>query len=351
MHNKLFIADNQVAIAGGRNIAASYFGVDPRLNYRDMDVVAAGPVVRQLSRGFDTYWNSRWAVPISIVRGVPTTRDLNRTYERLHDEVTRHLEGFPFPVNAESPTPDERAGELLGRMVWSQAEAVWADPEAGPAGSRPGQTSEVGRRLAAVINATTTELVTESPYLVPGSDLTHLRALRARGVRVRMLTNSLASTDEPPAYAVDAKDHRRMLEEGVDVYELRPDAASRPTPTGITTARLALHAKVAVFDRAVVYVDSFNLDPRSAFLNTEVALLVRSPQLAAQMLELIGPDFRPENAWRLALAPTGDGRTLRVVWVTRQADRDIRFHRAPETGCWRRLEAGFCAMLPIRGQL
>jgi putative cardiolipin synthase len=351
MHNKLFIADNEVAIAGGRNIADGYFGVDRELNYRDMDVVAAGPVVRQLSAGFDTYWNSRWAVPISIVRGVPTARDLNRTYQRLQDEVARHLETFPFPVDARSPTPAERVDRLLGGMVWGQAEAVWADPEAGPADSRPGQTSEVGRRLATVMDATTSELVTESPYLVPGSDLTHLRGLRGRGVQVRMLTNSLASTDEPPAYAVYAKDHRRMLEQGVGVYEVRPDADSRRAYTTFTTARLGLHAKVAVFDRAVVYIGSFNLDPRSAFLNTEVALLVRSPELAAQMLALLEPDFRPENAWRLALEPDGDGRKPRVVWITQQSTHEVRYDRAPGTGFWRRLGAGFYSVLPIRGQL
>ncbi|HXD95698.1 MAG TPA: phospholipase D family protein [Candidatus Acidoferrum sp.] len=349
MHNKLFVADNQVAIAGGRNIADAYFGVDPKFNLRDMDVVAAGPVVQQLSRGFDTYWNSRWAIPFSTLHATPSAKTLNRVYERLQESTARHREGFPFPIDATS-LPG-RVAELRDHLIWAPGKAVWADPEAGPTGSRPGEPSEVGRTLGAVINATRAELVTESPYLVPGEDLNVLRSLRARGVRVRMLTNSLASTDEPPAYAVYAKDHRRMLEEGVGVYEVRPDADSRRRYATHPTARLGLHAKLAVFDHDVIYIGSFNLDPRSLFLNTEVALIVYSPELAAQMLELLERDFRPENAWRLALEANGDGRKPDVVWITGESDAEVRYHRAPEAGFWRRLGARVYALLPIRGQL
>jgi len=171
-------------------------------------------------------------------------------------------------------------------------------------------------------------------------------------VRLRMLTNSLASTDETPAYAVYAKDHRRMLEAGVEIYEVRSDAASRELYARVApaSARLGLHAKVAVFDRTVVYVGSFNLDPRSLYLNTEVALLVRSPRLAEELLALLERDCRPENAWRVVLDRNGD-RAPRVAWITRDADGEVRYERPPETGFWRRLEARVFALLPIRGQL
>jgi putative cardiolipin synthase len=353
MHNKLFVADNQVAVVGGRNIGDAYFGIDPKLNFRDMDVIAAGPVVQQLSSGFDTYWNSRWAVPMSMLEATPSSTALNRVYERLHDDTARHVEQLPFRADVPPASLPERVAVLRDRLIWARGEAVWADPEAGPSGWRPGQPSEVGRKLAAVIDETRAELVTESPYLVPATELGVVRRLRARGVRLRMLTNSLASTDEPPAYAVYAKDYNRMLDEGVEMYEVRSDAETRRAygTTASSEARLGLHAKVAVFDRDVVYIGSFNLDPRSLFLNTEVALLVYSPLLAQQMLELVERDFRPENAWRLAVERDGNGGKPRIVWVTRESGQEVRHSRAPETGFWRRLGARFYALLPIRGQL
>ena len=353
MHNKLFVADNQVAVMGGRNIADAYFGVDPKLNFRDMDVVAAGPVVQQLSAGFDAYWNSRWAVPMSTVKTTPSPETVNRVHVGLRENTARHVARFPFPVDDPAASLPERVAVLRDRLIWARGEAVWADPEAGPAGSRPKQVSEVGRKLATVLETTRTELVTESPYLVPAADLSEMRKLRARGVRLRILTNSLASTDEPAAYAVYAKNYRRMLDEGIEMYEVRSDAESRSVHTRGTTdeARLGLHAKVAVFDREIIYIGSFNLDPRSTFLNTEVALIVYSAPLAQQMLELVDRDFRPENAWRLALETAGDGSKAAVTWVTRKSDEEVRYHRAPEAGFWRRLGARIYALLPIGGQL
>jgi putative cardiolipin synthase len=354
MHNKLFVADNQVAIAGGRNIADAYFGVDPTFNVRDMDVFVAGPVVHRLSTGFDAYWNSGWAVPMSRLRSTPSARQVNRAHELLQRETTRHLEGLPIAVDVPDVSLRDRLTTLGERLTWARAEAVWADPAAGPAGARPGAPSEVGRALEAVIQKTQTELVTVSPYLVPNPDLSLVRAVRARDVQIRILTNSLASTDEPPAYAVYAKDHRRMLGEGVEMYEVRPGAESRHVYTSVTppgSARLGLHAKLAVFDRTAVYIGSFNLDPRSLYLNTEVALLVHSPVLARAMLDLLERDFRPENAWRLVLERHGDGSKSRVVWIARESDRDVRSSRAPEAGFWRRLGARVYGLLPIRGQL
>ena len=351
MHNKLFVADNQVAVMGGRNIADAYFGVDPELNFRDMDVIAAGPVVQQLSAGFDTYWNSRWAVPMSTIKATPSPDAVNRVYARLQENTARHVGRFPFPVDASTAAPrPERVAVLRDRLIWAHGEAVWADPEAGPAREGPKQATAVSRTLTAVMETTRTEVIVESPYLVPAADLSLIRSLRARGIRIRMLTNSLASTDVSAAYAIYAKDYRRMLSEGLEMYEVRSDAESRRVYARGTAdkARLGLHAKLAVLDREVVYIGSFNLDPRSTFLNTEVAVFVYSRALAHQMLELVDRDFKPENAWRLALETHGK---TGVVWVGRDSDQDVRYDRAPGTGFWRRLGARVYALLPIRGQL
>ena len=164
---------------------------------------------------------------------------------------------------------------------------------------------------------------------------------------MRLLTNSLASTDEPAAYAAFAKDRRRMLQEGVDLYEIRPDAVSRSIYTADPAGgnRLALHAKLAILDRRTVYIGSLNLDPRSREINTEVALLVDSAPLAQQMLELVDRDFQPLNSWHVVLE--ADGKT--VAWVTDGSAQ--REHHPPETGFWRRFSARIVGALPIRGQL
>ena len=337
MHNKLFVVDNQVAVMGGRNIGAAYFGVDPKLNYRDMDVLAAGPVVRRLAEGFDAYWNSRSVAPITSLRGPPSSRQVNRAYERLE---TASAEVLPARIL-------ERMTMLAETLVWAPCEVVWADPEAGPS-QLPSGESAVAVKLASVVERTRVEVVTTSPYVVADADMPLIRRLRARGVAARLLTNSLASTDEPPAYAAFARDRRRMLQEGVELYEIRPDAASRRVYTADPAGhhRLALHAKLAVLDRRTVYIGSFNFDPRSRAINTEVALLVDSVPLAEHMLELLARDFRPENSWRVVLEE--DGKT--VAWVT-QTSAEVRYHRPPETGFWRRFAARVVGALPIRGQL
>jgi putative cardiolipin synthase len=349
MHNKLLVVDNQVAVMGGRNIADAYFGVDATLNYRDMDVVAAGPVVRQLSAGFDAYWNSRWVAPIGALRGPPSSKELNRAYERLETRSARLLAAFPYALETAAPRILERMRAVTEMLVWAPSEVVWADPEGGPSQSSSGESSDVARKLAALIDTTRFEIVTASPYFVPESDMPVVRRLRARGVATRLLTNSLASTDMPPAYAVYARDRRRLLEQGVDLYEVRPDAASRRLYTADPSGRhrLALHAKVAVLDRHTVYIGSFNLDPRSRAINTEVALFVYSAPLARQLLELLERDFHPENSWRVVLEEDGK----KVAWVTQESAEVVRSHRPPQAGFWRRFATRIVGTLPIRGQL
>lgn len=349
MHNKLFVVDNQAAVLGGRNIADAYFGVDPKLNYRDMDVFVAGPVVRQLSAGFDAYWNSRWAVSIGALRGPPSSKELSRGYEWLETHSARLSASFPYAVEAHPARTIERVKALVGALLWAPANVVWADPEAGPSRSSQAAPSAVALELGSLTETTQSEIVTASPYLVPESDMPVVRRLRARGVGTRVLTNSLASTDVTPAYAVYARDRRRLLEEGVELYEVRPDADSRrlytANPDG--SHRLALHAKVAVLDRRIVYVGSFNLDPRSRSLNTELALLVDSAALAQQLLELLEPDFQPANSWRVVL----DADRAHVAWIGGEAGETTTYERPPATNVWRRLAARVVGILPIRAQL
>lgn len=310
--------------------------------------MAAGPVVRRLSAGFDSYWNSRWAVPIGALRRAPSSGDVNRVYESLETQGRAHQASFPFPDETGRGAAVERLRALAGALIWARARVVWADPEAGPSEAHPRAPTAVATEIDALAETARSEVVTASPYLVPEVDMPMVRRLRARGIRIRMLTNSLASTDEVPAYAVYARERRRLLEEGVDLHEVRADAASRLMYTAEPARehRLALHAKVAVFDRRTVYVGSFNLDPRSRSLNTEVALIVDSPVLARRLLELLEIDFLPANSWHLAL----DADRRDVVWIAGEAG-DPAVHRRTPASAWRRLVARVAGMLPIRAQL
>jgi cardiolipin synthase C len=347
MHNKLFVVDNEVVVMGGRNIADAYFGVDPKIDYRDMDIVATGPVVQRLSTGFDAYWNSRWATPIPALRGPPSERELRRTWERLEREAARLAASYPYAGDV--PEPRAALRKLIEGLTWAPGDAVWADPESGPSQAQASEPTAVSVALTALMDTARSELVAVSPYLVANVDMPLVRRVRARGVVTRLLTNSLASTDEPPAYAVYARDRRAMLELGVDLYEIRPDAASRrryiADPAG--AARLALHAKVAVLDRRIVYVGSFNFDPRSQALNTEVALLVDSPVLARRLLDLLALDFEPDNSWRVVL----DADDHRVAWLAEDSGQVIAHEHPPATSLWRRFKARVVGWLPIRPQL
>jgi putative cardiolipin synthase len=348
MHNKLFVVDNQVAVMGGRNIGDAYFGVDPKLNYRDMDVLTVGPVVRQLSAGFDAYWNSRAVTAIGALRGPPSSKQVKQAYEWLETRSARLRAGFAYARETSTARTLERIGAITETLIWAPCEVVWADPEAGPSQSTSGRTA-VAMKLEALIDTVRVEIVTASPYVVADVDMPLVRRVRARGVATRVLTNSLASTDVPPAYALFATDRRRMLQEGVDLYEVRPDAASRAVYTADPAGhhRLALHAKLAVLDRQTVYIGSFNLDPRSRAINTEVALLIDSAPLAHQMLALLARDFEPENSFRVVLEDDGK----QVAWLTQESSELVRYHRPPGTGFWRRFAAGIVGALPIRGQL
>ena len=170
MHNKLFVVDNQVAVMGGRNIADAYFGVDPKLNYRDMDIVAAGPIVRRLSIGFDAYWNSRAVAPIRSLRGPPSSREVNQTWERLETSSARLLATFPYAVETDASRILERMRSFTGTLIWAACDVVWADLEQGPSQSTTAQTA-VAVKLRSLVDTTKAEAVAVSPYVVTDVDM------------------------------------------------------------------------------------------------------------------------------------------------------------------------------------
>ncbi|RYF79384.1 MAG: phospholipase D family protein [Comamonadaceae bacterium] len=337
MHNKLFIADNALGITGGRNLGDAYFGLGDAGNFVDLDVLAAGPVVRDMSRSFDSYWNNERAYPAqSLV--TPEELAAIRESERSKSNSAR-ADGAPTPPDGEprpasgEADPQERARRLA--RAWDQKPMdlkalafVWAPSTmladapgkipadakaaAGPQPDRPpparGELPEgdtVVDGMLHLIGEARRDLLIISPYFVPGEDMKKAFAdARQRGVRIRVLTNSLASNDAPIAHVGYARHRMELLDAGVELYEMRSEQAGLGSALGTSGAsatgesRAMLHSKVLVRDDRLLVVGSMNLDLRSQLQNTEIALLIRSRELSRQATALIERSLK-EGAWRV----------------------------------------------------
>src|SRR4051812_2920294 len=344
MHNKALIADNGAAVVGGRNVGDAYFTADAAANFRDLDLLAAGPVVQELSRSFDEFWNSGWSVPMrSLVSERAEPERLRRLSARLEASADS-ARALPFRREIARTGPDDLLRRLRDGLVWGEATVV-ADRPDKPETERPVLLEGVRALLR---DDSRRELLIESAYFIPSADESRrLCALAADGSRVRVLTNSLASTDVLLAYVGYAKRRARRLRCGVEVYELRADARLVRRWRWLSgRSSAALHTKAVVVDRRQVVVGSFNLDPRSARLNTELAVVIDSPDLAAETADFVEDGMAPENAWRMALDPEG-----RTVWLGDDQGRPVRLTRPPTAGFWRGLGLHFLWPLPLDGQL
>ena len=345
MHNKLMVADSAAAIVGGRNIGDIYYGVNTIANYRDLDVFAVGPVVRDLSRVFDRYWNSPSTVPIAaIVDRAYGAADLDAILIRLNEEIA--AADYPYPIDQDLDELAARAPSFATIWCGRTAEIIADDPEAIARGEESDDVVEFIRGRVARLKE---ELLAESPYFVlPAQAQATVKALHERNVRVRVLTNSLASNDMLAAHSGYAKTRRRLLENGMELYELRPDTDAFRSGWSLLSGRspAALHAKAMVFDREAVFIGSFNLDPRSAVINTEAGLYIESPELAERLTAYMATGVVPANSYRVLLNPKGG-----IIWETVTDGQTVRYRDEPGTGFRRRFVADLLKLLPIDSQL
>lgn len=410
MHNKLFIADNAMGVIGGRNLGDAYFDADSASNFVDLDVLAAGPVVNDLSRSFDSYWNNQRAYP---VQSLISLKELKQLRERFADDDDQAQEEDPTPaVPPKETKADDQTAEQR-RIIWDQqpmdlrkARWTWASaavlvdepakipldrddgpssitgagtdataqaspaphsPQAKPAGTLPmGQPAGALRQAArpvleadsvvdgllALVRKTRRDLLVVSPYFVPGPDMMEaFRGARQRGVRVRILTNSLASNDAPLAHAGYARHRKALLEMGVELYEMRSTAASVRSafgsgstggggPSGSTGAsRAMLHSKLLVVDGHLVAVGSMNLDLRSQLQNTEIALLIASREFGRLATQSIDEGLQ-DGSWRVELDKDGE-----LVWRASEDSERGDEHSEPDAS-W-----GLRLMLKLIGPL
>jgi putative cardiolipin synthase len=344
MHNKSFTVDNQIAVVGGRNIGDEYFAAGAGVVFADLDVAAVGPVVLEVSKEFDTYWNSPSAYPAASFvgsAGAEGTAALKKKFaeNRADPESVAYGE-------AVRTTPLVR--DIIDRRVefeWVSARVVYDDPA---------KTLDTTARTDVLLFPQLVELMGPpkktldliTPYFVPRDEgAASLAALAKGGVRVRILTNSLAASDVTAVHAGYAKHREELLRAGVQLFELKPTAAHDvpSEKSGIGSSSSAgLHAKTFAVDGRRVFVGSFNFDPRSAQLNTEMGLVIDSPKLAHGMAEAFDTSA-PMVAYEVRLAPDGNG----LEWIERTTSGVERYTTEPSTGWLKRFGVQVMSLLPI----
>jgi len=342
MHNKVIIADNSFAIVGGRNVGDHYFSVNPTTNFRDLDIAAAGPVVREISGVFDHFWQGDWSVPISVLVEKPRTEeDLRAGVAQLRQAIAAG--SYPYLVDDDLDRLAKHFETVEERIVWARGQVVWDDPDSG---SETGETEEIIKALRKKLTTVDTAFMIESAYFVIGDrGVETLSNMVDRGVEVRVLTNSLVSNDVLAAHAGHANYRKQLLEAGIEVYELRPDSAViKREWTGEAFA--GLHTKALAFDNESVFIGSFNLDPRSATINTEAGVYVESPELAARLQAYMDEGVEPKNSYRLMLDDDGD-----LVWITEDDGVEVRYEKDPLSTFGQRFTSGLIGILPVEGQL
>ncbi|HUP08861.1 MAG TPA: phospholipase D family protein [Caldimonas sp.] len=335
MHNKLFIADGAMAVIGGRNMANEYFLRSMSENFIDVDAFTVGQVIPPLQNLFDRYWNGPPVWPLaSVAKSSLTKEQLRAKFDR--DTSPEHTPAPPpLPPNdvlGYGPLVEDLEGGRLG-LIWCEA-YVFADyPDKPFEDQSNGELLEtsVTYNVFEAIKQAKSEVVAVSPYFVPGErGMNFLKDLRDRGISISVLTNSLASTDEPAVYLGYTRYREPMLKMGIDLYELSSSRVKENKRMFLFGSALGrLHAKLVVIDRKRIFVGSMNLDPRSATINTELGAVIDSPQLAKELLRVIDID-RLQSAYRVRLRKDGSG----VEWYAVDGDQERVLETEPDASEW-----------------
>jgi putative cardiolipin synthase len=349
MHNKSFTADNQVTIVGGRNIGNEYMGAESGVAFADLDVVATGAVVRDVSNEFDSYWNSVSAYPAASVIPAATPETMARVradWEKLRDgaEAADYVK-----VVRETLLVTQLLDGTL-ELEWVPARVVADDP-AKVLNPPEREDLHMLPLLEGALGKPMSELDLVSPYFVPAEEGTAaLVAIATRGVKVRVLTNSLGATDVGPVYAGYAKYREELLRGGVRLFELKRTAApetakekDEPEHGGVPgSSGASLHAKTFAVDRSRIFIGSFNLDPRSARLNTEMGVVLDSVPLATRLAQAFDDEV-PRVAYEVRLTANGKD----VEWIERTDAGEVRHSSTPDASAMRRAWMGVLGVLPI----
>jgi putative cardiolipin synthase len=306
MHDKTAIFDGIAGITGGRNMADEYFDFDHEYNFRDRDVLLLGLAVNDMSENFDEFWRSELSVPVEeIFAGdVVSAADVKRRYDELH-AYARNTENFEPEIRDAIENASDHFSALLHSMSWEDVAFLNDVPGKNSGESGMGGGGESTSQLINAVSNAKESILIQSPYLIlPEGGIELFAELVASGVRIRISTNSLASTDNIQAFSGYQNQREELLEAGVELFEfmdkpyIRTELIDRFPRIAENDPIFGIHAKSMVIDDEIVFVGTFNLDPRSANLNTEVGILVKSRELARQVGGSIKRDMLPGNSWQ-----------------------------------------------------
>ncbi|MGB6243295.1 MAG: phospholipase D family protein [Castellaniella sp.] len=346
MHNKSLTVDGQVTIVGGRNIGDEYFGATQGVAFADLDVMVAGHVVEDVSHDFDRYWGSESAYPLERLVSMPSERE-----SRL---LRQEEAGMALSPEAGAYVAAVRQSAFIQKLLarelafdWVSVRMVSDDP--GKALGRAPQQATLMARLIDILGKPAHSVDLVSPYFVPTQQgVEAFSTLEKQGVRIRILTNSLEATDVTAVFAGYAKYRRPLLEQGITLFEMRREAGTespkeKAGPFGSSGA--SLHAKTFAVDGKRVFVGSFNFDPRSALLNTELGFVIDSEAMARLMAKLFD-DLIPNGAYQLGLDGRGE-----IVWRERTPQGTETLNSEPKASFWRLLLVKGLSWLPIESLL
>jgi cardiolipin synthase C len=371
LHNKVFLVDNSVAIVGGRNIGAEYFGASDEFNFYDVDIMAVGPIAREASANFDEFWNCVLAMPVSaLVRRRPSADDYMRLRRDL--ETQREcLKKSTYWLKVQNNDLLKRIDAGQVPLVWGEAEVLCDHPLKCIDPDDARQAVKMTQKLKGILEEARSELLMVTPYFVPSqAGMRLLRKMRGRNLTIKIITNSFLSTDAPLAQIGYMRYRKDLLRAGVELYEIKPtlmqlqqDQEGRQFAGDFrrlcysfiqgggslvqrgasviqiggsslqfgSESRGSLHAKTFVLDRQTVFVGSFNFDPRSMKLDTQNGIVIRSPELAEQAAYLFDQGVSPARTYRVTLL--GDD----LVWITEDNGQEVRYYREPLSRFWPRL--------------
>jgi putative cardiolipin synthase len=341
MHHKAWLADGRLAVVGGRNIGNAYFDAASASNFRDLDLLMLGPAVDEASAIFDGFWNCQAALPITALFGRREAR-LARLRKRLA-ATAAGLQARPYlaSVAEQETVHDTLSGKAP--VHWTADVRVVSDPPEKV--DNAGQERWLIRQIRPVVASARSELEIVSPYFIPGAEGTEeLLGIVRRGVRVSILTNSLAATDVVAAHGAYAGFRRALIEGGVRLLELKP-YKGRSAHSRLGSSHASLHTKAFTVDDREGFVGSMNFDPRSISLNAEMGVIFGHPDLVREVRDVFADEASPAKSYRLAVERG------RLVWHDEAEQPATMFRREPLASLSRRLAAGIIGWLPIRSQL
>lgn len=347
MHNKSFTVDNQAAVIGGRNVADEYFGAGQGALFADLDVLAIGPVVQELSTDFDRYWSSASAYPAASILDEADEEDLAKVVETARTcNASSEASQYVCAIEQSAFLQDLLAGDLA--LTWAPVSMISDDP-AKVLGKKP-KKGLLSQQMAEAMGDPRHSLTLVSPYFIPTkTGVEMFRNLERKGVEVRVLTNSLEANDVAMVHAGYAKYRKPLLEAGVQLFELRKLSANS-VEKGLQSSLMgssssSLHAKTFAIDGESLFVGSFNFDPRSVHINTELGFVIESPELAQVMEDHFEEQVRI-TAYEVVLDEKGD-----LEWIERNGEEEIRHSHDPGSGLFKRMLVSIFSFLPIEGLL